>query len=108
MSKHRNIRVSNELDSAVVAIQKMQNRSSWSETAKHLILVGLETEGQVHFNRACTLLGITWQRATFSDWRQENGVPTFATLPEWEGYLEAFETSDDDQDLRDTQQDALR
>lgn len=107
MSVQRTIRLPDEIDARIMALQKLQNRKSWSETASHVLTVGLECEGAIHFNRACTLLGVTSRREAFSQWRQKNDVPTFATLAEWENYMQAFETDGDARDLHDTQEDAL-
>ena len=60
------------------------------------------------FNDACVELGITGQREAFSEWRQENDVPDFATLGEWENYARAFETDGAADDERNTQADALQ
>lgn len=91
---------------AIKRVQRDERRKSQSATIGVLIDDGLEAHGLYHFNRACTLLGITAQREAFSKWRRENEVPTYATMPEWQDYAEEFETDGDERDLRDTQNDA--
>jgi hypothetical protein len=108
MTIHKTIRIDDDLAGAITSIQMAQHRKSWSETAAHLLAVGVENEGMIHFNKACTLMGITWQRESFSKWRQANEVPPFATLSEWENYAAEFETDGDTDDLHNTQRDALR
>lgn len=59
-------------------------------------------------DRACVRLCVTHDdRERFIAWCVDNEVPLFATLPEWENYLLAFDTRGDSADLDATQKDAL-
>ncbi len=58
-------------------------------------------------DRACVRLCVTRDRDQFIAWCIANGVPEFATLNEWEGFLEAFDTEGDSADLDATQKGAL-
>lgn len=68
----------------------------------------LDNAQNIGRHRACAQLGLTdCDHRNFVHWCIKNDVPPTATLDEWEGFLEEFDTGGDAADLDATQKGAM-